>query len=120
MRNPKFNALLQTMLEMHEKKNQDYSTTDNPYSNFELSGYLAAMFTDPVDVSFVTLLGTKLARLAELKGKGKAPQNESVQDSLLDFAVYAALWASYHSVGSPAVAALPGPVIIKDAKASAV
>lgn len=102
MRNPKFTSLLKTMSDMHERKNSDYSEEGNPYSNFELSGGLATKFTNPADVSFAVLLGVKMARLQELLGKGKTPKNESVQDTLLDLAVYAALWASYYGVGSAA------------------
>lgn len=91
--NPKFEALLQKMREMHNKKSQDYANTSNRYANFETAATAAG-----VDVSavFRTLIGVKLARLVELQGNGKIPQNESVQDSLLDLAVYSALYASYY------------------------
>ena len=112
-KNPKFHNLLTSMAAMHDRKNEDYATAGNPYSNFEISGSIAAMFKEPADISFATLIGVKLARLGELLGKGKAPKNESVQDTLLDMAVYAALWASYYGVGSPAVDE-------KDARATAV
>jgi hypothetical protein len=94
-RNPRFTQLLTTMAVMHDKKNEDYASAANPYSNFEFAGRMAAPFTDPVDIAFATLIGVKLARLAELKGKGRSPQNESVADTQLDLAVYAALWCSY-------------------------
>ena len=93
--NPKFNALMSDMQEMHRKKNEDYASAENPYSNFEQAGEVAKGFTDPVDIAFAALIGVKLARLKELKGKGKVPNNESVRDTQLDLAVYAALWASY-------------------------
>jgi hypothetical protein len=93
--NPKFHGLLRDMAEMHDRKNNDYASAGNPYANFEFAGQLAAGFTAPVDIAFATLIGVKLARLIELKGKGKTPRNESIQDSFLDLAVYAALWASY-------------------------
>lgn len=94
-RNPRFHALLADMAAMHDRKNEDYASAGDPYSNFKAAGALAAQFTDPTDIAFATLIGVKLARLAELKGKGKSPRNEGVQDTLLDLAVYAALWASY-------------------------
>lgn len=107
--NPKFHNLLVSMKAMHDRKNEDYATAGNPYSNFEFSGQLAAMFRNPADISFATLIGVKLARLGELMGKGKTPKNESVQDTLLDLAVYAALWASYYGVGTPQVSAPQSP-----------
>lgn len=93
MPNPAFHALLHRMAEMHDKKSADYADIDagNYYSNFELSAKIAGTTPDTV---FRVLIGVKLARLDELL-KGKTPNNESLDDSLLDLAVYSALWASY-------------------------
>lgn len=95
MQNPTFAALLEQMLALHDKKNADYAKDDNPYSNFEYAGKLAAEFSDPTDRAFVTLIGVKLARLAQLLGASKLAQNESADDSLIDLATYTALWASW-------------------------
>lgn len=94
-RNPAFTALLGQMAAIHDKKNEDYASADNPYSNFELAGALGALFSDPVDVACAVLIGVKIARLAELRGKGKTPNHESVADTHLDLATYAAIWGSY-------------------------
>lgn len=91
--NPKFHNLLAKMGEIHDRKNHDYAANNNPYSNFEEAAGVAMGFTG-VDAVFAGLIGVKLARLRQLKS-GKEPNNESVQDSFLDLAVYAALWASY-------------------------
>lgn len=91
--NPKFDAVLQKMKAIHDKKSADYANDANRYSNFESAATSAGT---TVDVVFRTLIGVKLARLAELQGKGKTPNNESIQDSLLDLAVYASLYASYY------------------------
>lgn len=96
--NPKFDALLRTMQATHDRKNADYAQDGNPYSNFE---YAAEVAGTTVDTVFRVLLGVKLARLDELL-KGKTPRNESVEDSKLDLAVYAALWASYELDLTPA------------------
>ncbi len=92
MRNPQFDAHLETMRAIHDAKNADYSADENPYSNFELAANVAGCSVDTV---FAVLIGVKLARLREL-AKGKTPKHESVADSKLDLSVYAALWASYH------------------------
>ncbi len=63
----------------------------NYYSNFEKS---AATAGSSVDTVFRVMIGIKLARIEELQ-KGKLPNHESLDDSLLDLACYAALWASY-------------------------
>lgn len=91
--NPKFDALLDDMRALHAKKNHDYAKDTNPYSNFEEAAHTAGCSVDTV---FRVMLGIKIARLNELISNGKTPTNESVQDSRMDLATYAALWASYH------------------------
>lgn len=95
--NPRFDAQLERMAEIHNRKSYDYAQTDSGeyYSNFEFAAMVAQPFTDPVDRVFATMIGIKLARLAELTANGKAPQNESLRDTFDDLATYAALWASY-------------------------
>ena len=93
-KNPKFDMLLHEMRELHDKKNHDYARDDNAYSNFEFAAAIADGFTGE-DAVFATMIGIKLARLKELRGKGKDARNESANDSLRDLAMYAALWCSY-------------------------
>lgn len=92
-RNLRFKRLLQDMATLHDRKNNDYAQDGNPYSNFEEA---AASAGCSVDTVFRVLIGIKQARLKELLGSGKTAQNESVQDSRMDLAMYAALWTSYH------------------------
>ena len=91
-RNPAFDALLQRMADIHDKKNEDYAQDGNPYSNFEEAAAAAGVTVDQV---FAVLMGIKQARLKELMRSGKVPNNESTQDTKLDLAVYAALRAIY-------------------------
>jgi hypothetical protein len=102
MSNPKFDVVLSTLRDLHEAKSHDYAQADNPYSNFEYAATVADRFTDPVDRVFATLIGIKLARLAELTGAGKTPKHESVQDTRRDLANYACIWASRYEVSEPA------------------
>lgn len=92
VRNPKFHKLLERMASTHDKKNEDYATAGNPYSNFEEAAAFAGVTVEQV---FDVLIGIKQARLKELTQSGKKPNNESIQDTRLDAAVYAALRASY-------------------------
>lgn len=85
------------MAHVHDAKNSDYADDGNPYSNFELAATMAGC---PVDTVFRVLIGVKMARLDELL-KGKTPKHESIEDSLLDLSVYAALWASYRNKPTP-------------------
>lgn len=93
--NPRYDALLGVLRDLHDAKAHDYAQAANPYSNFEYAAAVSARFTDPVDRVFATMLGIKLARLAELTSTGKTPQNESLQDTRRDLANYALIWASY-------------------------
>lgn len=94
-RNLAFENLLQEMAAIHQKKNQDYSSS-GPYENFERSGEIASWFKSDIDKVFATLVGVKLARLGVLLSSNRKPNNESIQDSFLDLTVYCGLWGSYH------------------------
>ena len=91
---PEFIELLDASKAIHLKKNQDYANDNNPFSNFERSALLIEWFSNSVDKTFMGLIGTKLARIAELSD-GRKVQNESLDDSFLDLVTYCALWASY-------------------------
>jgi hypothetical protein len=94
MANKYFNAVLDQMRSIHDRKVADYASAQNPYSNFEMSAEVAGV---PVETVFRVLIGVKLARLAELLNNAKTPNNESIDDSIIDLANYAALWASYRA-----------------------
>jgi len=96
MQNPIFEKCLKELKKTHEKKNADYADNKNPYSNFEYSARVAEPFTNPVDKSFATLIGTKLARISELTKPRRSPNNESLDDSFLDLANYCTIWWSYY------------------------
>lgn len=92
---PEFLELLDASKVIHLKKNQDYANESNPFSNFERSAELISWFNNPIDKSFMGLIGTKLARIAELSD-GRIPNNESLDDSFLDLVTYCALWGAYN------------------------
>ena len=107
MSNQKVVEILKQIQEIHEKKSADYAQEGNSFSNFERAALLASWFNDPVDKIFVTMLGIKLARMAELLN-GKKPNNESLSDSFLDFSTYAVLWyARYLTKESTNIIELP-------------
>ena len=90
--NPRFHALLERMAALHNRKNNDYASETNPYSNFEDAAATAGCAVDTV---FLVLIGIKLARIRNLQTTHKTPNNESVADSKMDLAMYTALWTSY-------------------------
>jgi hypothetical protein len=90
---PIFYELLKEMAETHDKKSHDYASNSDPYGNYVFAGQLSTMFShSPQDAGFVGRLGEKLYRLANLERDGKAPQNESIDDTERDIAVIATLW----------------------------
>jgi len=91
VKNQRFNAVLETMQATHDSKNEDYAEAGNPYSNFEKAAEIAGI---TVQQQFASLVGVKIARLTELVS-GKTPNHESLDDTLLDLSVYAAIWLSY-------------------------
>lgn len=91
---PEFIELLEQSKAIHLRKNADYASESNPFSNFERSADLISWFTTPIDRSFVALIGTKLARIAELSD-GRIVNNESLDDSFLDLFTYVGLWGAY-------------------------
>ena len=91
---PEFLNLLEESKQIHLKKRHDYAAEDNPFSNFERSAIIMSWFNDPVDKAFANLVGTKLARLAELRN-GKTAMNESIADTCLDLFTYCGLWGAY-------------------------
>lgn len=95
MSNPRYDQLVQTIKEIHDNKSHDYAQDANPYSNFEYAALVAERFTDPIDRVFATMMGIKMARLAELTSAGKTPKNEALQDTRRDLANYGMIWASY-------------------------
>jgi hypothetical protein len=92
---PEFLEIMAKSVQIHKKKNADYASADDPFSNFKFSSMLMESFHQPIDKAFVSLIATKLARIAELSGNGKIPNNESLDDSFLDLVTYCGLWAAY-------------------------
>lgn len=69
------------------KKGNDYANEDR-LSNFKLAGSICGLTAEQ---SCLSLIATKVARLGNLLGSGKRPDNESIQDSVLDLANYSIL-----------------------------
>ena len=95
--NPRFDRFIEIAQETHRTKNHDYAEDSNPYSNFEFAAQYAGV---PVNTVFDVMIGIKQARLLVLR-RGKSPQNESLQDSEKDLAIYAMLRASYNLPEQP-------------------
>ena len=89
---PDFDESVKKMIELREKKGQDYATDSNPFSNFDVTEFGISLFNNERDKTFVWPIFTKLARLASLLNSNRIPNNESIDDSLIDIANYVLLW----------------------------
>jgi len=85
-----FESAMADIVKMFRKKNADYARPSSRWSNFEdMSRFLGA--EDKAWLSSLLLCQQKLSRIGALVSSGKTPTNESLIDSLLDNAVYAAM-----------------------------
>lgn len=82
-----FDIFVSQMREILLSKGDDYANQDR-LSNFKYAGQICGMRPE---LNCLNLIATKVARLGVLLNSEKAPNNESIQDSILDLANYAAL-----------------------------
>jgi hypothetical protein len=83
-----FEMMTQKMKDILVSKSGDYATSTDKLSNFKLAGAICGL---KAEQNCLSLIATKVARLGVLLNSDKAPNNESVQDSVLDLANYAVL-----------------------------
>ncbi len=88
-----YESVLLDMYNIHKKKAADYATEDDQFSNFHFVPQVLALDGYGVLEDITTMVARKLGRIVNLRGR--SPKNESVQDSWLDLAVYAALGLAY-------------------------
>lgn len=87
--------ILETLFEEQKKilkkKGNDYAGEDL-LSNFRLAGMITNQTSKHPDaLNCLNLIGTKVARLGQLLNTDKTAENESIQDSVIDLANYAAI-----------------------------
>lgn len=81
-----FAAICQEMIDLHTKKGADYGREGDPYANVRAS---EAFGVQPW-VGALIRLNDKIVRLQSFIAKGRL-ENESVEDSIKDIAVYAVI-----------------------------
>lgn len=106
-----FEAVLADMLAMHRKKARDYAGDAHPNANFYHSG---AQIGLTAGHSVEQLIATKQARLRVLlpnfwASEDDIPANESIEDTLLDRAVYSVLAMTIYREGGYATSTVPFP-----------
>lgn len=86
MVNPKFNKVVEEILALHDKKNADYGTKENPLNNLQECTRLGL---DPT-LGIVVRLQDKWSRIENFYRNGDL-KNESLRDSFIDNAIYSLL-----------------------------
>lgn len=89
-----FLNLLDAASALYAKKSHDYASEDSPYGNYHFAGMMSKLFQNADDAGFVGRMGEKLYRLANLENNGKAPLNETIEDTEIDLIVIMVLWIS--------------------------
>jgi hypothetical protein len=91
-----FERVVYDMVKMKRRKRADYAGDGNPFQNFIDSSY---QINATPGVSCEVLIGTKQSRLRNLLGTDRDVQNESVEDTILDRAVYSTLALAMYREG---------------------
>lgn len=86
-----FESALIGMVETNRKKRKDYALDDDIFSNFDATSVFAGFQNRWMSALFNC--SQKLARVTSLRANGRLGdvQNEAVEDTLLDNAVYAVI-----------------------------
>lgn len=84
MRNPKFHKLIEEIKQLHDRKNNDYSTSADPLSNFRE----CEKFGLPAWKGCLVRMSDKWSRIVQLSSKEAAVKEESIIDTLKDLATY--------------------------------
>lgn len=84
---PRFYELLESMADMHSRKNFNYAETGDPLSNLRSS----EMIGIPAHLGTMVRLGDKWCRLVQLMKGKKDVVGESMRDTLMDLSVYCLL-----------------------------
>ena len=92
-----FEAVVAEMVTMNRKKRKDYAGEDHPFQNFYDSAYQQSATGGN---SCECLIATKQSRLRTLlRDNANAPENESIEDTLIDRAVYTAIAVAIYKEG---------------------
>lgn len=88
--NDDFESVLIDMVKMNRKKRADYASEDDVIQNFRRNADMAwGEFNIFMDC--YTMVTRKILRVQNLMQKGMKPKNESLEDTLIDLAVYSVL-----------------------------
>jgi hypothetical protein len=101
-----FEETVETMRNIMFRKGNDYANADR-LSNFKLAGAISGL---DAERNCLSLIATKVARLGVLLNSSGDPNNESIDDSLIDLGNYTILLRMIRMDGIPQVAAPRQPL----------
>lgn len=82
-----FEAAVERLVKLNRKKRADYALDSDPWSNFRLTAERHPKMDTPLDAVMFNV-HQKMVRLEALRANGRAPENEAVEDTYDDLAVY--------------------------------
>jgi len=91
MRNPKVHEIIQQLEKLHDTKNADYATTEDPLSNFRECERLHCPYCHkpiPAWIGVLIRLSDKYTRTNNLTRKDPSVKGESIVDTFNDRVVY--------------------------------
>jgi hypothetical protein len=100
-----FTKMVEQMHKILISKGGDYANEDR-LSNFKLAGSIIGLTPE---MNCLSLIATKVARLGVLLNSDKDPNNESINDSIIDLANYAVLLSMIVKEREPASVGVVSP-----------
>lgn len=79
-------------------KSQDYATDQNPFHNFQMVAAICHMTVEQVLMVFIATKVVRQGNLIHQENTGKAPNNESIEDSGRDDCNYQGILAAWRSL----------------------
>ena len=89
-----FRKLCDKELELTTRKNSDYASEEDAFTNFKLIHYLSSGNVTP-EQGFVVRMSDKLQRIVNLTSRPNVVMDEKIEDTLFDLAVYCKLFQCY-------------------------
>ena len=90
---PMFHEIVEEIRALHEKKNRQYATQDDPLGNFRRTGQIIAKMLkpgiNPTLASCLAFMSKQVDGVYEMFGESKTDTPDQLEDKLLDIAVYA-------------------------------
>jgi hypothetical protein len=89
---PMFYEIVEEIRDLHNRKNAQYATKDDPLGNFRRTGQIIKKFLkpglDPTLASLLSFMSKQVDGIYEMFAESKTQTCEEIEDKLLDTAIY--------------------------------